>query len=52
MASDPATADEFKEAAETLQHQLYYNGEVLDIAFDGIKEWKEGGSMGFQCVFP
>jgi hypothetical protein len=29
------------EAAETLQHQLYYNGEVLDLAFEGLQGYKE-----------
>jgi replication fork protection complex subunit Tof1/Swi1 len=30
------------DAAETLQHQLVYNGEVLDIALESLKNYKEG----------
>jgi len=29
------------EAAEILQHQLYYNGETLEIALDSLKNYKE-----------
>ncbi|GJJ14718.1 hypothetical protein Clacol_008985 [Clathrus columnatus] len=35
--SDP----NLSEAAEVLQHQLYYNGEVLDLAYDGLLGYKE-----------
>ena len=37
LISDPALS----EAAEILQHQLYYNGEVLDLAFEGLQGYKE-----------
>ncbi|KZT43312.1 timeless-domain-containing protein [Sistotremastrum suecicum HHB10207 ss-3] len=47
MLSDPDSPDSYKEVAETLQYSLYYNGEILDFAFDNLKEWKEGGLMGF-----
>jgi len=36
--SDPTLT----EAAETLQQQLIYNGEVLDIAFESLRTYKEG----------
>lgn len=36
--SDPALRD----AAEVLQQQLIYNGEILDIAFESLRSYKEG----------
>jgi replication fork protection complex subunit Tof1/Swi1 len=36
--SDPTLT----EAAEILQQQLVYNGEVLDIAFESLRSYKEG----------
>ncbi|KZW03785.1 timeless-domain-containing protein [Exidia glandulosa HHB12029] len=33
--------EELVEAAEALQHQLYYNGEIMDLAFDSLKSYKE-----------
>ncbi|KAG8738044.1 Topoisomerase 1-associated factor 1 [Ceratobasidium sp. 414] len=39
MAQDPDEA--VQEAAETLQSQLYYNGEALDVALDSLREYKE-----------
>lgn len=30
------------EAAEVLQQQMIYNGDVLDIAFESLKTYKEG----------
>ncbi|KIJ43813.1 hypothetical protein M422DRAFT_136778, partial [Sphaerobolus stellatus SS14] len=36
-ASDPTLL----EAAEVLQHQLYYNGDVLDFAIEGLQNYKE-----------
>ena len=30
------------EAAEVLQHQIIYNGEVLDISFESVRTYKEG----------
>jgi replication fork protection complex subunit Tof1/Swi1 len=50
ILSDDDGSEDFKEAAETLQHQLYYNGEILDNAFEGLKEWKDGGQMGFKYI--
>lgn len=29
------------DAAETLQHQLYYNGEILDLSFECLRTYKE-----------
>jgi replication fork protection complex subunit Tof1/Swi1 len=29
------------EAADTLQHQIIYNGEVLDLAFESLKSYKD-----------
>ncbi|KAF8513196.1 timeless protein-domain-containing protein [Gautieria morchelliformis] len=37
LVSEPTLS----EAAEILQHQLYYNGEVLDLAFEGLQGYKE-----------
>lgn len=34
--------DDVDDAAQTLRHQLIYNGEVLDIALDSIRSYKEG----------
>ncbi|KAF7973783.1 hypothetical protein HWV62_41286 [Athelia sp. TMB] len=34
--------DDIDDAAQTLRHQLIYNGEVLDIALDSIRAYKEG----------
>ncbi|KAG9103444.1 Topoisomerase 1-associated factor 1 [Ceratobasidium sp. 370] len=39
MAQDPD--ETIQEAAETLQSQLYYNGEALDVALDSLREYKE-----------
>ncbi|KAH8102126.1 timeless protein-domain-containing protein [Cristinia sonorae] len=38
-ASDEA---EVADAAQTLQHQVIYNGEILDISLDSIKAYKDG----------
>ena len=35
MSSVPNST--LSEVAETLQHQLYYNGEVLDLVFEGLQ---------------
>ncbi|KAF8578836.1 timeless-domain-containing protein [Ramaria rubella] len=37
LVSDPMLS----ESAEILQHQLYYNGEVLDLAIEGLQNYKE-----------
>ncbi|OBZ77008.1 Topoisomerase 1-associated factor 1 [Grifola frondosa] len=37
-ATDPAMAD----AAEVLQQQIIYNGEVLDISFESLRSYKDG----------
>ncbi|KAL0580059.1 Topoisomerase 1-associated factor 1 [Marasmius crinis-equi] len=34
--------EELQEAADVLQHQLVYSGEVLDIAFDSLRTYKPG----------
>lgn len=34
--------DEVANIAEVLQTQIVYNGEILDIAFDSLKVYKEG----------
>lgn len=39
--SSPSSSAEM-EAANTLLHQLIYNGQVLDIALDSIRAYKEG----------
>ena len=41
-SSEEAEDTEEAEAALTLRHQLIYNGEVLDIALDSIRSYKEG----------
>lgn len=38
VLADPLLND----AAEVLQQQLIYNGEVLDIAFESLRTYKEG----------
>ncbi|KAK0205546.1 timeless protein-domain-containing protein [Desarmillaria ectypa] len=42
MASSDITDPVLNEAADILQQQLIYNGEVLDIAFESLKTYKEG----------
>lgn len=42
MMSAPATDGGAAHVAEVLQTQIVYNGEVLDIAFDSLKVYKEG----------
>lgn len=42
MSSSELEGPTFQEAAETLQQQLVYNGEVLDIALDSLKHYKPG----------
>jgi len=43
MSTSASSHDEAEaEAASTLRHQLIYNGEVLDIALDSIRSYKEG----------
>lgn len=39
MAQDPD--EDVQEAAETLQHNIYYNGEALDIALEGLRAYKD-----------
>ncbi|KAF9266348.1 timeless-domain-containing protein [Marasmius fiardii PR-910] len=34
--------EDLQEAADVLQHQLVYSGEVLDIAFESLRTYKEG----------
>ena len=33
---------EMAEAAQTLQHQIIYNGEILDISLDSMRAYKDG----------
>jgi replication fork protection complex subunit Tof1/Swi1 len=40
-ASEP-DADHIAETADVLQQQIIYNGEVLDIAFESLRSYKEG----------
>lgn len=40
--STSTTDPTLTEAAEVLQQQMIYNGDVLDIAFDSLKTYKEG----------
>lgn len=32
---------DYADAARTLQHKLYYNGEILEIAFENLRGYKE-----------
>ncbi|KAF9531181.1 timeless protein-domain-containing protein [Crepidotus variabilis] len=42
MASSEITDLDLREAADLLQQQLVYNGEVLDIAIDSLKQYRPG----------
>ncbi|KAH7926892.1 timeless-domain-containing protein [Leucogyrophana mollusca] len=42
MSSSAISDSQLKDAAEVLQQQLIYNGEVLDIAFESLRTYKEG----------
>ena len=42
MSSSQITDSDLNEAAELLQQQLVYNGEVLDIAVESLRSYKEG----------
>ncbi|RDB17381.1 Topoisomerase 1-associated factor 1 [Hypsizygus marmoreus] len=42
MSSSEISDPLLKEAAEVLQQQLIYNGEVLDIAFESLRSYKAG----------
>lgn len=42
MSSSEISDPELKDAAEVLQQQLIYNGEVLDITLDSMRQYKEG----------
>ncbi|KAJ3507590.1 hypothetical protein NLJ89_g6215 [Agrocybe chaxingu] len=42
MSSSDIRDDNLREAADVLQQQLVYNGEVLDIALDSLKTYKPG----------
>ncbi|KDQ07544.1 hypothetical protein BOTBODRAFT_192367 [Botryobasidium botryosum FD-172 SS1] len=39
--SHPNSPEAAIETAQTLQHQLYYSGEILDLAFDCLRSYKE-----------
>jgi replication fork protection complex subunit Tof1/Swi1 len=42
MSTSPLTSPTLTDAAELLQQQLVYNGEVLDIAVESLRSYKEG----------
>lgn len=42
MSSSEIVDPTLSEAADLLQQQLIYNGEVLDIAFESLRGYKEG----------
>lgn len=42
MASTELSNPDLNDAAEILQNQLIYNGEVLDIALESLRAYKEG----------
>lgn len=42
MSSSEIADPALNEAAEVFQQQLIYNGEVLDIAFESLRTYKEG----------
>ncbi|KAG6820075.1 hypothetical protein H0H93_005603 [Arthromyces matolae] len=42
MSSAEITDPDLKDAADLLQQQLIYNGEVLDIAFESLRTYKPG----------
>ena len=42
MSGTSLEDDELNEAAELLQQQIVYNGEVLDISVDSLRQYKEG----------
>lgn len=41
-STSASLSSDLQEAAEILQQQLIYNGEVLDIALESLKSYKEG----------
>jgi replication fork protection complex subunit Tof1/Swi1 len=42
MSSSELSDPELNDAAEVLQNQLIYNGEVLDISLESLKAYREG----------
>jgi replication fork protection complex subunit Tof1/Swi1 len=48
----PSSPDFAHEASRTLQHQLYYNGEILEIALDSLKGYKEQSIACDDQYFP
>ena len=42
QGTDRTDDDDVAEAARLLQQQIVYNGEVLDIAFESMRTYKEG----------
>ncbi|KAF8489764.1 hypothetical protein JB92DRAFT_3246873 [Gautieria morchelliformis] len=46
LVSDPTLS----EVAEILQGQLYYNGEVLDLGFEGLQSYKEQSIAKSHCI--
>jgi replication fork protection complex subunit Tof1/Swi1 len=37
-----ASSEVYAETADILQHKLFYNGEILDLAFEGLRGYKQG----------
>jgi hypothetical protein len=37
----PTSGEAFNEASQTLQYQLYYDGEILELSFEMLKGYKE-----------
>lgn len=41
-SAETSAEEDVADAARTLQQQIVYNGEVLDIAFESVRTYKEG----------
>jgi len=37
-----ASSEVYAETADILQHKLFYNGEILDLSFEGLRSYKQG----------
>ena len=48
----PTAPEIAHDASKTLQHQLYYSGEILEIAFDSLRGYKEQSiaCVSYECV--
>jgi len=40
-AMSKSANEEYADAADALQHQLWYNGEILDLCYDALKTYKD-----------